>query len=204
MLIHTGCIQCASQECRIVGTRQGLFSSNRVLLVWRRSADIMTAMRLRYFIAVIVGLFFIAVALLLWAGRQPGPSAVRVTFIGTTNDLRGTLLYCFRATNTAERELTVSYQTLVPFPFGTGEGPAMSQRALFVSDAKMPARSSREFTFPAPEETSSTWRVLLFYDYPQPAWRSRLNGLANAVGVSRRVVNDVAEQKTYSEIIPKR
>jgi hypothetical protein len=161
-------------------------------------------MRLRYFIPILVGLLFLAAVLFLWLGRRPTPSAVRVALIGTTNDSSGTLLYCFQATNTGEREFIVSYQTLVPLPSGAGEHSAMSQRSLFVFNAMIPARSSREFTFPAPEETTSTWRVLLFYNSPQAAWRSRVNRLAKAIGLSRRVVNDVAEQKTYSESIPKR
>jgi hypothetical protein len=161
-------------------------------------------MRLRYFIPILVGLLFLAAVLFLWVERHPTPSAVRVTLLGTTNDSSGTLLYRFRATNTAERGFIVSYQTLVPLSSGAGESSAMSQRSLFVFNATIPARSSREFEFPAPEEATSTWRVLLFYDYPQAAWRTHVNRVAKAVGLSRRLVNDVAEQKTYSESIPKR
>ena len=161
-------------------------------------------MRARYFIPLAVGLLLLSVALVLWVGRRPTPSAIRVVLVGTTNDSTGALLYCFQATNTAGREFIVSYQTQVPFfSGGSGERPAMSQRSLFVFDALIPARSSREFTFPAPEEAVSSWRVLLFYDYPVPAWKAQVNRLARAVGLSRRVVNDIAQQKAYSESIPK-
>src|ERR1044071_298063 len=144
-------------------------------------------MRLRYFIPILFGLLLLIAALFLWVGRHPRPSAVRVAFIGTTNDSSGSLLYCFRATNTAQREFIVSYQTMVALPFGAGERSAISQRSLFVFNATIPARSSREFTFPAPEETSSTWRVLLFYDDPQPPWRAQLNRFGKAIGLSRRL-----------------
>ena len=162
-------------------------------------------MRVRYFIPLIVGLLFLGVALVVWVGRRPTPSPIRVVLVGTTNDSSGTLLYCFEATNSAEREFIVSYQTQVPLSSGgPGQRSAMSQRSLFVFNALIPARSSREFTFPAPEEPVSSWRVLLFYDYPLPAWRAQANRFARAVGLSRRVVNDVAQQKAYSESISKR
>ena len=162
-------------------------------------------MRVRYFILLAVGLLLFGVALVVWSGRRPTPSPIRVVLVGTTNDSSGALLYCFQATNTAGREFIVSYQTQVPFfSGGSGGRPAMSQRSLFVFNAVIPARSSREFTFPAPEEAISSWPVLLFYDYPLPAWRAQVNRFASAVGLSRRVVNDVAQQKAYSESIPKR
>ena len=162
-------------------------------------------MRVRYFIPLTVGLVFLGVALLVWMGRRPSPAPILLTLVGTTNDSTGALLYCFQATNTAGREFIVSYQTQVPLSSsGSGQRSAMSQRSLFVFNALIPARSSREFTFPAPEEAVSSWRVLLFYDYPVSAWRTHVNRLARAVGLSRRVVNDVAQQKTYSESIPKR
>ena len=162
-------------------------------------------MRVRYFIPLIAGLLFLSVALIVWVGRRPMPSPIRVALVGTTNDSNGARLYCFQATNCAAREFIVSYQTQVPLSSGaSGERSAMSQRSLFVFNALIPARSSREFVFPAPEEAVSSWRVLLFYDHPVPAWRAQVNRLARAVGLSRRVVNDVAQQKAYSESIPKR
>src|SRR5437870_150081 len=69
------------------------------------------AMLLRYFIPIIVGLLFLTGVLWLWVARLPTPSPVRVILVGTTNDSSGTLLYCFQATNSAEREFIVSYQT---------------------------------------------------------------------------------------------
>ena len=162
-------------------------------------------MRVRYFIPLVIGLVFLGVALLVWIGRRPAPAPILLTLVGTTNDSTGALLYCFEATNTAGREFIVSFQTQVPFSSGgSGQRSAMSQKSLFVFNALIPARSSRAFTFPAPEEAVSSWRVLLFYDYPVPAWRPQVNRLARAVGLSRRVVNDVAQQKVYSESIPKR
>jgi hypothetical protein len=161
-------------------------------------------MRDRYFIPLSVGFLLVCVALVIWSGRRPTPSPIRVVLVGTTNDASGVLLYCFRATNTARREFIVSYQTQVPMSSGgLGERSAMSQKSLFVFNALIPAMSSREFTFPAPEEPVSSWRVLLFYDYPVSAWRVQVNRLARAVGLSHRVVNDVAQQKAYSESIPK-
>jgi hypothetical protein len=163
------------------------------------------AMRVRSFIPLAVGLLFLGVALVVWSGRRPVPSPIRVAWVGTTNDSTGALLYCFQATNTAGRDFMVSYQTQVRSSSGgSGERSAMSQKSLFVFNALIPARSSREFTFPAPEEAVSSWRVLLFYDYPMPKWRTHVNRLARVVGLSRRVVNDVAQQKAYSESIPKR
>jgi hypothetical protein len=160
-------------------------------------------MRNRYLIPAVFGLLFLSVALLLWSARRAVPSPIRVALLGTTNDSSGAVWYRFRATNSAEREFVVSYQTQVPLSSGAGERSAMSQRSLFVFNAVVPSRSSLEFAFPAPEEAVSSWRVLLFYDYPVAAWRAQVNRFARAVGVSHRIVNDVAQQKAYSESIPK-
>jgi hypothetical protein len=161
-------------------------------------------MRFRYLFPILIGVLFLIAGLTVWTARRGTPSPISVELVGTTNGSSGALWYRFQATNSAEREFVVSYQTQVRIPSGAGEHSAMSQRSLFVFDAVIPARSSRKFAFPAPEEAVSTWRVLLFYNYPQPVWRTQVNRLTRALGLSRRVVNDVAEQKTYSESIPKR
>ena len=62
-------------------------------------------MRDRYFIPLSVGFLLFSVALVMWSGRRPTPSPIRVVLVGTTNDASGVLLYCFRATNTAERQI---------------------------------------------------------------------------------------------------
>lgn len=150
---------------------------------------------------LIISAVVLSVAFVVWLGRRPVPAPIRVVLLGTTNDSSGVIWYRFQATNAAERGFKISYQTQVLLPGGTSERSAMSQRSLFVFDELLPGHASREFAFPTPEEAISSWRVLLFYDYPMPRWRSQLNRLGKAMGLSQRIVNDVAEQKVHSERI---
>ena len=159
-------------------------------------------MRVRY-LPVTVGLLFCGVVLIVWVGRRPTPSPIRVMLVGTTNDSSGARLYCFQATNAGAREFIVSYQPQILLPSGDFV-TAQSSLKHSVFNAVIPAGMSRAFAFPAPEEEAASWRILLFYDYPLSPWRAWLNRLGRAVGLSRQIVNEVSQQKAYSQTLPKK
>jgi len=138
---------------------------------------------------------------IIWFGRSSPISPIRVTLLGTTNNASGSVLYRFEATNTAKHEFIVSYQTqILPGPGEDGVRPAASQKSLFVFYALIVAESTREFSFPAPQEEASAWRVALFYDDHPRDWRRHLHDLFRRFGVPRRYY--LSTRYVYSDRIP--